>query len=133
MISNLKLFTTEEREREKIPKCKGVWKLKAAGLLILIVLFTCSVNAGINKRNGTFFISYVDITTPYEKGQALQFWRTYRSTSTYKGWFGEGWGSVFETRLQIQPDGSALVTENGQGQTYRFGGNDSASNSPGCK
>ena len=39
--------------------------------------------------------------------------RTYNSQSTHPGWFGVGWGSMFETRVRVQANGHATVRENG--------------------
>ena len=78
-----------------------------------------AVFAGVNVKNGNFYISYTDIVVP-GGGQDLKITRTYNSKSTDKGWFGMGWGSYYETSLHISPDGSVVIHENGSGAKTRF-------------
>ena len=78
-----------------------------------------SVSAGVNLKNGNFYITYADIRLP-GKGHDLKINRTYNSKSVHKGWFGIGWGTPFETRLEINSDGSVTVVENGSGAKTRF-------------
>ena len=88
--------------------------------LFLVSLFaTFSIFAGVNLKNGNFYISYTDIIVP-GGGNKLEITRTYNSKSTKMGWFGIGWGSEFETRLVPAPDGSVVIHENGSGAETRF-------------
>ena len=87
------------------------------GLLFLLVS-TC-LSAGVNIKNGNFYISYADIRLP-GSGHDLKLTRTYNSKSVTQGWFGVGWGTPFETRLVINVDGSVTVVENGSGAKTRF-------------
>ena len=75
--------------------------------------------AGVNLKNGNFFISYTDVIVS-GAGKPLEITRTYNSKSTEMGWFGFGWGSEFETHLKISADGSVIVQENGAGALTRF-------------
>lgn len=92
-------------------------------LKLLSLFFTLSflgtAYAGVNLKNGNFYISYTDIRVP-GGGEDLKVTRTYNSTATDIGWFGFGWGSDFETRLEVSPDGAVIVRENGAGATTRF-------------
>jgi hypothetical protein len=88
-------------------------------LLMLMILFPLSVFAGVNLKNGNFYISYTDIVVP-GGGDRLEVTRTYNSKSIKKGWFGYGWGSDYETFLVVAADGSVIVHENGTGAETRF-------------
>ncbi|MBF0359753.1 MAG: hypothetical protein HQK49_02025 [Oligoflexia bacterium] len=85
----------------------------------LIFLFNINgVFAGVNLKNGNFYISYTDVVVP--GGQKLEVTRTYNSKASKIGWFGYGWGSDYETYLMVSPDGSVVVRENGSGAETRF-------------
>jgi YD repeat-containing protein len=88
-------------------------------ITILCVLLAQSAFAGVNLKNGNFYISYTDIVVP-GGGQKLEITRTYNSKATDVGWFGFGWGSDFETKLEVSADGSVVVHENGAGGKTRF-------------
>ena len=87
--------------------------------LLAAVAFVMPVWAGVNLKNGNFYISYTDIVVP-GGGKKLEITRTYNSKSTESGWFGFGWGSDFETRLETSADGSVVVHEHGAGAKTRF-------------
>lgn len=87
--------------------------------LILTILLAITSYAGVNLKNGNFYISYTDIVVP-GGGNKLEVTRTYNSKSTNLGWFGFGWGSDFETYLEVAADGSVVVHENGSGAETRF-------------
>lgn len=97
-----------------------ICQLFIAALLVLPVL----AFAGVNPKNGNFYISYTDIylESPKAKsgGLQLELTRTYNSKTSENGWFGFGWGSLYETRLVVMPDGSAVVQENGGGAISDF-------------
>ena len=86
---------------------------------ILFLATSLSLSAGVNLKNGNFYITYADIRLP-GKGHDLKLNRTYNSKSVTKGWFGIGWGTPFETRLEINADSSITVVENGSGAKTRF-------------
>lgn len=85
--------------------------------LFVAVMFALPlmVSAAINPKNGNFYITYLDVSLK-RGAHALEIRRTYNSMSVDTGWFGYGWGSPFETRLIVLPDGSAVVKENGNGR-----------------
>lgn len=87
--------------------------------VLVVLLLTFTSFAGVNLKNGNFYISYTDIIVP-GGGKDLQVVRTYNSRSANIGWFGVGWGSDFETRLSPSADGSVIVFENGSGARTRF-------------
>lgn len=86
-------------------------------LLLLLIPFTAM--AGVNVKNGNFYISYSDIVVP-GGGQDLEFLRNYNSKSPHKGWVGFGWGSDYETYLVPSADGSVVIYESGSGAQSRF-------------
>ncbi len=87
--------------------------------IVFLALLMSSATAGVNLKNGNFYISYTDIVVP-GSGKTLEMTRTYNSKSTEKGWFGFGWGNVFETKLIKSPDGCVFVHEHGAGGKTRF-------------
>jgi YD repeat-containing protein len=93
--------------------------MRAIRLLLLCFLMPSLSFAGVNLKNGNFYISYTDIIVP-GGGMDLEITRTNNSKSTEKGWFGFGWGSDFETYVTVSADGSVIVHENGSGALTRF-------------
>ncbi|MCP4913924.1 MAG: RHS repeat protein [Oligoflexia bacterium] len=93
--------------------------MKFLKLLLTFLFLSSSVFAGVNLKNGNYYISYTDIIVP-GNGHDLEVVRTYNSKSTEKGWFGFGWGSDYETYLTVSADGSVIVHENGSGALTRF-------------
>lgn len=93
--------------------------MKILKLLILMAFWATSTFAGVNLKNGNFYITYTDIVVP-GGGHDLVIERTYNSRSPEKGWFGYGWGSDYETFLTVSADGSVVVHENGSGALTRF-------------
>lgn len=93
--------------------------MRAMRLLLLFFLMPALAFAGVNLKNGNFYISYTDIIVP-GGGMDLEITRTNNSKSTEKGWFGFGWGSDYETYVTVSADGSVVVHENGSGALTRF-------------
>ncbi|MEC7274986.1 MAG: DUF6531 domain-containing protein [Bdellovibrionota bacterium] len=93
--------------------------MRAMKLLLLLLLIPSMAFAGVNLKNGNFYISYTDIIVP-GGGMDLEITRTNNSKSTEKGWFGFGWGSDYETYVTVSADGSVVVHENGSGALTRF-------------
>ncbi len=96
-------------------------RIKLLGMgILLFFLFTASAGAGVNLKNGNFYISYSDIKGSDVDGLQLEIVRTYNSKSTTVGLFGYGWGYDYETRLNINTDGSLVVHENGSGAARTY-------------
>ena len=93
--------------------------LKTLSLALVTILMSFFAQAGVNLKNGNFYISYTDIVVP-GGGKKLEITRTYNSKATEVGWFGFGWGSEFETRLESSADGSVIIHEHGTGAKTRF-------------
>lgn len=87
--------------------------------LIALSLLPALAFGGVNLKNGNFYITYTDIVVP-GGDHDLEVTRTYNSKSTDNGWFGFGWGSLYETKLMVSADGSVFVMENGSGAKTRF-------------
>lgn len=87
--------------------------------LIAFALMPMIAFGGVNLKNGNFYITYTDIVAP-GGDHDLEVTRTYNSKSTDNGWFGFGWGSLYETKLMVSADGSVVVMENGSGAQTRF-------------
>jgi len=92
---------------------------KTSFIVLLLALFAFNANAGVNLKNGNFYISYTDIVVP-GSGKQLEITRTYNSKSTNVGWFGFGWGNLYETKLTPSPDGCVVIREHGSGGKTRF-------------
>ena len=88
-------------------------------VFVFSLLLAMSAQAGVNLKNGNFYMSFTDIIVP-GTGDSLTMTRTYNSKSTEIGWFGFGWGNVFETKLIKSPDGCVVVHEHGAGGKTRF-------------
>jgi YD repeat-containing protein len=92
---------------------------KLLSFALLTLMMSSFALAGVNLKNGNFYVSYTDIVVP-GGGKKLEVTRTYNSKATEIGWFGFGWGSEFETRLEASSDGSVIVHEHGIGANTRF-------------
>ena len=88
-------------------------------LAVTISLIPLCSSAGVNIKNGNFYISYTDIIVPGD-GPNLQITRTCNSKFPGKGWFGYCWGNYYETKITAAADGSVIVHENGSGARTRF-------------
>lgn len=93
--------------------------LKGFSLILTAIMMSSMAMAGVNLKNGNFYISYTDIVVP-GGGKKLEITRTYNSKATEIGWFGFGWGSEFETRLEVSADGAIIIHEHGTGAKSRF-------------
>ena len=88
-----------------------------ACVLGLVLLTGIQATAGVNPRNGNFYISYTDLI-PDTPG--FDITRTYNSRATHTLSFGHGWGWPLDTALQVNADGSVSVTENGSGMVRQY-------------
>jgi YD repeat-containing protein len=86
---------------------------------VLLLIVPMLAQAGVNPKNGNFYISYTDAVLTAQ-GYKLEMDRTYNSKSGHIGWFGAGWGSQFETHLTVLPDHTAAIVENGAGATSYY-------------
>ena len=93
--------------------------LPARGLaaLLIVVAFLLLAwfgpgHAGVNTRNGNFYISYTDLIVDAPEFKVA---RTYNSRSTEILSFGRGWGWPLDTVLRVNGDGTITVVENGSG------------------
>lgn len=84
------------------------------------LLFSGTLLAGVNLKNGNFYISYTDHS--FSKTSGFEILRTYNSKSIERGLFGFGWGSEIETRLFAIGDGTIFIKEHGSGANTFFDG-----------
>ena len=89
--------------------------MRGTKILLFLVAGALSLSsyAGVNLKNGNFYISYSDIV-------GFDLKRTYNSKSTSVGWYGFGWGTVYETKLVPSADGCVVIHEYGAGGKTRF-------------
>lgn len=100
--------------KRQLFKCLGVVAL-ASGLAAAV---TSAAAAHVSLLNGDFFISSLDLSYAGQRGLRLE--RVYNSKAGFRGLFGWGWGSNYETYLTIMGDGSAVVHEYAGGATNVF-------------
>jgi hypothetical protein len=86
-------------------------------ILLLLLMFN-TVMAGVNIKNGNFYISYTDHDFSGVKG--VDITRTYNSKAVGAGLFGNGWGCDYETFLVAMGDGALVVYEHGAGAKTFF-------------
>ncbi len=86
----------------------------------VLSIASATADAGVNMKNGNFYISYTDILGTPVDGRQLEITRTYNSKSTDNGLFGFGWGSKYETRLAVRSDGTLVTYEHGAGAELTF-------------
>lgn len=91
--------------------------LMLAGAMLL-QLPAQQARAGVNLKNGNYYVTYTDVSLSGRRD--LEIRRTYNSRSTFPGMFGYGWGSDYETYLDVQGDGTVVVHENGGGARTVF-------------
>ena len=82
---------------------------------LFVLLYSITLFAGVNLKNGNFYISYTDIVMESSYTAFKDITRTYNSKSTLIGLFGYGWGSPLETFLHSYPDGTVVIFEYGAG------------------
>lgn len=88
-------------------------------LSIITLVLSINLFAGVNLKNGNYYVLYTDVSMSTYISAFEDITRTYNSKSTEIGIFGFGWGSDIETRLFAYPDGTILIKENGSGaNTY---------------
>lgn len=76
-------------------------------LLILLLILPGKLFAGVDPRQGIFYISYKDLEFP---GTVADITRSYNSNNTQTGLFGYGWRSFIETKLTALPDGTLSLS-----------------------
>jgi len=81
-------------------------------------LYSFSASALVDMRNANYSASWTDLELP-GSGYELKISRTYNSRSLHNGFFGFGWCSDIETKIDVTPEGNLKLTECGAGQvTY---------------
>lgn len=83
--------------------------------LLILCFLSFNLKAGVNLKNGNYYVSYTDLLLQKYNSAFKNITRTYNSKSTEIGLFGYGWGTKFETSITIYPDGTLRVKEYGAG------------------
>jgi YD repeat-containing protein len=92
--------------------------LRSLATLAALAL-SVAAHAGVNVNNGNFYIANTDFFLATQ-GLSIDVTRTYNSRSSYvKGWFGVGWSSELEGRLETVKDGVDYY-EGGGGNIVHF-------------
>lgn len=86
---------------------------------IALLIFPLSTLACVDTRSGNFCTHYSDIEQK-SGDHELNLARSYNSKSSETGWFGYGWGTAFELRLVVMPDGSAVVHDPSTQKNERY-------------
>lgn len=91
-----------------------------AYVLLILLLITSSSFAIVDMKNANYSNTWVDLEIP-GSGYDLKVSRTYNSRSLFNGFFGFGWCSDFETKIEVTAEGNLKLTECGAGQeNYYF-------------
>lgn len=90
--------------------------------LVLATVVCClllpSAPAEVSLQNGNFYVGYKDIVLPGGFEPTIE--RVYNSKTSFKGIFGNGWGTDYEVHLQTQGDGTVDLFEYGGGADNLF-------------
>lgn len=95
----------------------NMWPLM---LCVFAVGFSFDVLAGVNLKNGNFYISYTDYKYCAPGKGCFDITRTYNSKSADVTEFGFGWGWDLATNIHFAPDGIFRVHHNGGGAVNYF-------------
>lgn len=87
--------------------------------IVLVSLLAFKANALVDMNNAGYTNSWVDLEVP-GNGYDMRVLRAYKSRTIYNGMFGFGWCSEFETKLELTSEGSAKISECGDGQETIF-------------
>jgi hypothetical protein len=75
---------------------------------LVLMAFTSEVSGQyIDRKNGNVTINYTDAYFP-EDSSSFELTRFYNSISADTGWFGQGWGSMYESYGQPIPGGGFI-------------------------
>ncbi|MBU2981441.1 hypothetical protein KO498_06395 [Lentibacter algarum] len=86
-------------------------------VLLLSITAPESARAGINLKNGNFYITYTDMIIGHPEFSIV---RTYNSKAGKTLSFGFGWGTDLDTSLTVVGDGTVILDENGSGARRVF-------------
>jgi YD repeat-containing protein len=119
-MNGVKFWREEKKKPAKGTRGSPLFVARSMGVALGLSLLTLSeLFAGVALRNGNFYIGFKDIA--YSGGLDLKIERVCNSkTRNYEGRFGKCWGNEFESRIQLNPDGSLSVKEFGGGAENVF-------------
>ncbi len=76
--------------------------------------------AAVNWRTGNYHAQFIEEQVTLPNGELWKWERVYDSASDHQGWWGLGWGSNLETRLDFGTDGAIYLVSNGTGPISVF-------------
>ena len=86
---------------------------------IFLAAETNNLQAEVNVKNGNFYLTYTDLTSPPAAEVAvngtINIQRTYNSKSVESSEFGRGWGWLADTCLSWDNEGGITLQNNGSG------------------
>ncbi len=94
--------------------------------MALLILPAAAMAACVDTVHGSICSQHEDIAQK-SWGTELGLTRIYHSRYSEDGWFGHGWGTPYETRLIVMPDGTAVVRDPCCMTITRYGSYDAAS------
>ena len=95
---------------------KTCTRILLVSLGLLALTLSTATRAGVNVKNGNFFITYTDVQWDDKNGIS----RTYNSRTTFSGIFGYGWSSPLEHTLRVTGTGDIEFVHNGGGKQEKF-------------
>lgn len=75
--------------------------------ILFCICFGLHSFAGVDLRQGNFYMSYTDLDFP---GSKADITRSYNSGNTNTGLFGYGWSAFIETKITALPDGTISLS-----------------------
>lgn len=91
------------------PKTKTLFK--ALAIALVMQALTTSARSAVSMKDAAFLTTAKDITLRGAEGPPLAFKRYYSSRSHYLGWFGFGWCSDFEKKIEFLEKGKIRLTD----------------------
>ncbi len=92
---------------------------RLSSLLFFLLFLSVTSFALIDMRNANYTQSWTDLDY-VGTGFRMRLERTYNSRSQFKGLFGYGWCTDFETKLFSDPNGDIRIKNCGAGKTVLF-------------
>lgn len=83
---------------------------KTTLLLSFIILQNSNASVAVNMKNGSLILHDSEIQQT-KSGFALNVQRTYRSRSLFRGFFGQGWCSALDLKIQFASKGELQIAD----------------------
>jgi YD repeat-containing protein len=89
-----------------------------AAVISCVLACPWDAQANVSLKNGNFFIGFTDVI--FQGGLEMKVERVYNSKTDFKGMFGWGWGTDYESYCTPELDGSILFHQYGGGAEVAF-------------